>query len=187
MKLFSIHRTISLLAQLYAFWSRIFPVLSGEAKPMTAMSAVRHASQYWSTRRTPWVLEPCQTTFWGLKGNFVVLLFEMTLLCGISWWANWHKSSESSQTPEPSRVWLHITSLSLSLFPTFWTHCIPTISSLYLLWNHTLCFRESEPLLMKPLSLEWPRFHFQWFLLIFPKSIKRPLLQEGFLILTTKE
>ena len=46
MKLFSIHSTISLLAQLYAFWSRIFPVFSGEAKPMTAMSAVLHASQY---------------------------------------------------------------------------------------------------------------------------------------------
>lgn len=76
MKLFSIHRTISLLAQLYAFWSRIFPELSGEANPVTAMSEARHASQYLSTRRTPWVLEPCQTTFWGLKSNFVMLLFD---------------------------------------------------------------------------------------------------------------
>lgn len=71
MKLFSIQRTISLLAQLYAFWSRIFPVLRGEANPMTAWSAVRHASQYLSTRRTPWGLEPCQTTFWGQEGSVV--------------------------------------------------------------------------------------------------------------------
>lgn len=71
MKLFSIHRTISLLAQPYAFWSRIFPVLSGEAIPVTATSVVRHASQYLSTRRTPWVLEPCHTTFWGQEGSVI--------------------------------------------------------------------------------------------------------------------
>ena len=112
MKLFSIHSTISRLAQLYAFWSRIFPVFSGEAKPMTAMSAVLHASQYWSTRRTPWVLEPCQTTFWGLQRKFVVLLFEMTLLCGISWQGNQPKSSELSQTPELSA---HHSSIFLSI------------------------------------------------------------------------
>lgn len=173
MKLFSMHSTISLLAQLYAFWSRIFPVFSGEAKPMTAMSAVLHASQYWSTRRTPWVLEPCQTTFWGLRRKFVVLLFEMTLLCGISWWGNQPKSSELSQTPELSRVWPHITSLSLSLFPTFWTHYIPTISSFYMLRNHTLYFCEFETV-MSPLSLEWPHFHFQRFLVIFQSPLNAP-------------
>ena len=170
MKLFSIHSTISLLAQLYAFWSRIFPVFSGEAKPMTAMSAVLHASQYWSTRRTPWVLEPCQMTFWGLQRKFVVLLFEMTLLCGISWWGNQPKSSELSQTPELSRVWPHITSLPLSLFQTFCTHYILTISSFYMLRNYTLYFCELETL-MSPLRLEWPHFHFQQFLVIFQSPL----------------
>lgn len=51
-------------------------MLSGEANPVTAMSVVRQASQYLSTRRTPWGLDPCQTTFWGLERNFRVLPFK---------------------------------------------------------------------------------------------------------------
>lgn len=51
-------------------------MLSGEANPVTAMSVVRQASQYLSTRRTPWGLDPCQMTFWGLGRDFRVLLFK---------------------------------------------------------------------------------------------------------------
>lgn len=44
-KLFSIQRTINRLLQLYVFWSRSFPVFSGDACPIAAKSAVCQASQ----------------------------------------------------------------------------------------------------------------------------------------------
>lgn len=44
-KLFSIQRTINWLLQLYTFWSRSFPVFSGDACPTAPIPAVCQASQ----------------------------------------------------------------------------------------------------------------------------------------------
>lgn len=151
MKLFSIHRTISLLAQLYAFWSRIFPVLSGEASPMTAMSAVRHASQYLSTRRTPWVLEPCQMTFWGLQKNCATLLLTCHFFVAYPIGEQAGLSNEPSQTPESFMVRPHhleSCSFRLAEHPVFRPDPAWTFS------DQTLHFCESEPLLIRSLSLE---------------------------------
>lgn len=140
MKLFSMHSTISLLAQLYAFWSRIFPCSAREAKPwlpclrFSRFTVLVHKTDSVGAGAVPNDLlgptkEVC-VTFWNDPSLWHILV------------RNQPKSSELSQTPELSRVWPHITSLSLSLFTTFWTHYIPTISSFYMLRNHTLYFCE---------------------------------------------
>lgn len=162
-KLFSIQRTISLLEQLYAFWSRIFPVLSGEANPVTAVLAVRHASQYWSSRRTPWGLEPCQTTFWGLKSNFVMLFFFSFYFMAYFSEQIGVSLANEVKAPEPSLDWPHVISPSSKLFlitgTSSWTRYVPphpahTCSQIIpcAMWTWTF---PHEVLLSKPASLSF--------------------------------
>lgn len=165
MKLFSIHRTMSLLAQLYAFWSRIFPVLSGEANPVTAMSAVRHASQYLSTRRTPWVLEPCQTTFWGLKSNFVHVTFSLT------WLGKRVSLSLVNGLQLLSPLWsMQITSLISSwCFPPNSEHILVRLYSVFVDWIWTTAHEVSLSRVVLLSVLD------QWCFLIFQSPVMSPL------------